>query len=66
LKHVDDETEANMEFKHVPEKVHGIVVHVPIATNKKDLKVGDVLTVMEIIDGVQPVGDAPLKKKRAA
>jgi hypothetical protein len=65
LQHVDDEDEANMEVKHVPEKVHGIVVHVPIATNKKDLKVGDVLTVM-IVDGVQPVGSAPLKKRRAA
>jgi hypothetical protein len=65
LQHVDDEDEANMEVKHVLEKVHGIVVHVPIATNKKDLKVGDVLTVM-IVDGVQPVGSAPLKKRRAA
>ncbi len=66
LQHVDNETDANMEFRHVPEKIHGRVVHVPVATNKKDLKVGDVLTVMKISDGVQPVGEAPLKKRRAA
>ena len=29
-------------------------------------KVGDVLTVMKISDGVQPVGEAPHKQRRAA
>ena len=66
LQHVDKEKDANMEFRHVPEKIHGRVVHVPVATNKTDLKVGDVLTVMKISDGVQPGGEAPHKKRRAA